>query len=121
MWVQDPSALGGIWGKLGSPSPMVWDSTGGSPDALSACYNLDYAGYQDWRLPNLKELISIVDYGRVGPAVDPLFTNTVSGSYWSSTTYAGYTDVAWIVSFNGGSPVNDYKTGTYYVRCVRGQ
>ena len=122
MWKKCSEGLSGDMCDTGSATSMVWDSTGGSPDALSTCYNLDYAGYTDWRLPNLKELVSIVNYGNVGPAIDiTAFPNTVSDSYWSSTTYADFTDSAWIVYFYGGNPTYDFKTFAYYVRCVRGQ
>lgn len=74
---------------------MDWD------DALSWTENLEYAGYQDWKLPDAKELQSIVDYTRSpdttnSPAIDPLFEVTeissLDGStgypyYWSSTTH----------------------------------
>ncbi|MDD5016352.1 MAG: DUF1566 domain-containing protein [Atribacterota bacterium] len=106
--------------NLTTPQSMVWDSTMGSPDALSACDNLTYAGYTDWRLPNVKELQSIVNYQNVGPAINTTyFPNAQSDYYWSSTTYAGYSVYAWLVYFNDGNVSFDYKFNPYQVRCVR--
>ncbi|MFA5158823.1 MAG: DUF1566 domain-containing protein [Patescibacteria group bacterium] len=103
--------------NLTTPATMRWDNA-----AIVNCEALDYAGYQDWRLPNLKELVSIVNYGAVNPSINTTaFPNTKSDYYWSSTTYAGFTGFAWIVSFNDGNPVGGNKAGTFYVRCVRGQ
>ncbi|NQV36470.1 MAG: DUF1566 domain-containing protein [Candidatus Marinimicrobia bacterium] len=65
-------------------------------EALEYAENLSYAGFDDWRLPNAKELQSIVDYTRApdaintaqqGPAIDPIFGVTETESwYWTSTT-----------------------------------
>ena len=74
---------------------MDWD------DALSWAENLEYAGYDDWKLPDAKELQSIVDYSRSpnttdSAAIDPLFyvteIETINGAtgypyYWTSTTH----------------------------------
>ena len=74
-----------------------------------------FAGHTDWRIPNVKELQSIVDYGNGNPAVDAAFnTNCTapctvttcsrtqySAPYWSSTTTAGGSATAWFVYFGG--------------------
>jgi hypothetical protein len=91
MWMQNDSRLG-----------MNWE------EALSHAENLEYAGYSDWRLPDAKELQSLVDYTRspgttTSAAIDPLFNCTVitneAGqadfpSYWTSTTHANWSAVA---------------------------
>jgi Protein of unknown function (DUF1566) len=77
-----------------------------------------FAGHQDWRLPNVKELSSIVDYENVNPAVAGAFNDTclfnctvltcsctAPGNYWSSTTFANFPVLAWSVfSFTGSVP-----------------
>ncbi|MBU0674258.1 MAG: DUF1566 domain-containing protein [Proteobacteria bacterium] len=71
-------------------------------DAVSHCESATTGGYNDWRLPNVKELQSIVDYSRApdysnSAAIDPVFTATSFpnengatewGFYWASTTHS---------------------------------
>ena len=65
-------ATGLMWAKADSGKTMNWRK------ALKWAEDLDYAGYTDWRLPNAKELQSIVDYTRCpdvtdSAAIDPIF------------------------------------------------
>ena len=70
-------------------------------DALAYCNNLSFAGHDDWRLPNVRELQSIVDYGQRNPAIDPVFSAS-SDAYWSSTSYTGNPVFGWYVNFLDG-------------------
>jgi hypothetical protein len=106
IWAQSNSG-GGV-----NPVYMSWNS--GVANAM-----ITKSGKSDWKMPNLKELISIVDYGRVGPAIDPIFANCQSDYYWSSTIYAGYTGYAWYVDFRYGNVNYDPRYYNYYVRPVR--
>lgn len=113
MWVTDPMTDAGFKGV------QTWES------ALTSCTvtlnGMAYAGYSDWRLPNAKELQSIVDYGRQIPSINTTyFLNTQSNNYWSSTTSKPSTTGAWTVFFFDGTMLNFNKTFTYCVRCVRG-
>ena len=54
--------------------------------AIDYCEALTLGGYDDWRLPNINELYTIVDRGRSDPAIAAVFVNTASSGYWSSTS-----------------------------------
>jgi len=95
-----------------------------------------FAGHDDWRVPNAKELQSIVDYGLVSPAIAPAFNSascstcgdvvdvtcscTQLNNYWSSTTLTGGVDGAWVVFFGNGTFGVNMKNSTLFVRAVRG-
>ncbi len=115
-WQKDTADVNGD-GRL-SPE---WDGGDAVPwcDALAYCENLIFAGHDDWLLPNVRELQSIVDYGRFNPSIDPVF-GALSSVYWSSTSYAGNPDVAWVVGFGNGFVYSSgVKGNDYYVRAVR--
>ncbi len=90
-------------------------------DGVDYCYDLVLGGYDDWRLPNKKELLSIVDYTKYNPALDDVFDLISSEDYWTSTTYADELSWAWIINFYSGVEHFNDKTGYQYVRCVRGE
>lgn len=102
------------------PVTYIWD------DALAYCNALALAGYADWRLPNVKELQTIVDVTKTSdPTINTsYFPDTQVAYYWSSTTSLGTTSYAWYVNFNihtgkwwMTSSVD--KRDVQYVRCVR--
>ncbi|QRN86382.1 DUF1566 domain-containing protein [Clostridia bacterium] len=101
-------ATGLTWQQNDSGYGMDWGA------ALDYAENLDYAGYDDWRLPNAKELQSIVDYTRSlqttdSAAIDELFNtssildingNTNYPYFWTSTSHL--------------DGVNPYSYGVYF-------
>jgi hypothetical protein len=115
MW-QKNTADANADGRIDGKDNITWC------DALNFCDNLEFAGFDDWRLPNVRELQSIVDYGRKDPAIDPVF-GAASAVYWSSTSVDSRAVFAWLVHFFDGPVfyVSDgpAKGGSGYVRAVR--
>jgi hypothetical protein len=120
-------ATGLIWLKNANPfGSKSWI------EALSLCANLasGQAGLTDgstagqWRLPNRKELMSLMDFGQFKPAlpVKHPFQNVQLGNYWSSTSYAGQAARAWYVDIKSGFSGTNGKIGgkfPYYIWPVR--
>lgn len=105
----------------GSNAKLEW------ANAVTTCEALNdmnggqgYAGYQNWRLPRLPELLSIVDYERLNPAIDeslfPNTENTTNEGYWTYTSQLfidddnNTTDNGWVVFFNSEVP----QTGLFF-------
>ncbi len=120
------NATGLIWMQVDSGDSSVNSSLSGYTkndgtlawaEALDFCQNLTFAGSSDWRLPNAKELSSIVDYGRSpdttsSAAIDTLFSassitdadgNAAFPFYWTGTTHLdGIPSGGWAVYFAFG-------------------
>lgn len=89
--------------------------------AITYANGLNWAGYDDWRLPNINELGSIVDWSKYNPAIDVnFFVGAPSADVWSSTTYAANSIYAWVVTFSSGQFNIRQKTNSDYIRLVRG-
>ena len=107
------SKTGLTWEQPASTTALAWT------DANSHCV----AKGAGWRLPTVKELFSLVDFGKaMSPApamIDATFTGTQSAIYWSSTKVAGSPSSAWYVAFDDGRASNVDMSIVGYVRCVR--
>ena len=113
-------STGLMWAKDGNGPGCNNGGTLDWEDAVDFAEALEFAGYDDWYLPEIKEFETIIDYSIYNPAINATyFSNTQGDYYWSSTTNATYTGFAWFVNFfNGYVNIND-KSYTYCVRCVR--
>jgi hypothetical protein len=111
-----------MWTRNANHGQKRWQYIGTYP-ALEYCNGLTLGGYSDWRLPNVRELYSLVDASRSAGPVLPSghpFENVQSDKYWSSSTPAAATASACYVNMNDGYGNIDAKTSAYYVWPVRG-
>jgi hypothetical protein len=108
MWTKDARQI---------PEKMNWH------DALTACNNCDYAGYDNWRLPNVREMLSLVDFGACAPALPrghPFVNAQPSDLFWSSTTSLPDTARAWCIGIMSGIlSRNDKASCLHHVWPVR--
>lgn len=114
------SHTGLIWVKDASLSefPLTW------PEALAFIAALNKAGDLDsdqWRLPNRRELFSLVDHNSINPCLPSghPFTNVFNGYYWTSTTCVRRPEQAWYIHFGGARVFKGMKHGSYMVWPVR--
>lgn len=114
MW--DRCALGQSGSACaGAASTLTWQA------ALDAAATFGiYKGYNDWRLPNIKELRSLVEECRVNPSINEFaFPNTPTSYFWSGSPYAGAASSAWSVLFYNGYADVTTRSAVFYVRLVR--
>jgi len=133
-------ATGLMWMKVDSGKLRAGKNKDGKlnwQEALSWAENLEHAGYSDWRLPNVKELQSIVDYTRSpattnSAAIDPVFQTTSfiaeSGQkdypfYWSGTTHASLSrasSAAYVAFGRSFGWMRNRRSGQYQLMDVHG-
>lgn len=91
---------------------MVWQ------DTKKYCRSINLGGYYDWRLPNLEELTSSIDYSKHNSALKSGFKNITNYQYWTSTLNKD-TKMGWNIFASYGGNSLDNLTNTFNVRCVR--
>jgi Protein of unknown function (DUF1566) len=115
MWKQCAQGQSGANCSTGSTTTMTWSA------ALAAAKNEVFAGHSDWRLPNKKELESIVETCGSNPSINQtLFPATPALFFWSGSSYVSGPSGAWYVDFNDGSTAAFGKAGNSAVRLVCG-
>ncbi len=103
-----------MWKQVPLIDSVTWEQ------ALIDAEGLSFAGYSDWRLPDIKELQSINDEGQINPSVNlTFFTGMKIGNYWSSTTLPNQTSKAWYLDTHFGITTYLEKTNKNYIICVR--
>ncbi len=86
--------------------------------AKEYCKNLKLGGYSDWRVPNIKELLSISDVSKCEPAIKDGF-NKVEGYFLSSSAHKAFKDRIWVAGFCYGDDDDARLDDSLKVRCVR--
>lgn len=140
IWLKNANCPGGTRAWATALSDVASLNTGGTMNG-NVCGDISNGGTNqtDWRLPNIRELFSLVDFAFINPAIsnaagtgqgsvsDP-FSNFLAAPparrVWSSTSFAGSgdTETAWYVDFGNGTAGANLKTevNDYYVFAVRG-
>ena len=124
MWKQCSEGLSGSGCTAGTATTYTYKA------AIELAENATFATYSDWRLPNIKELRSLVTRDRYDPAINStLFPNTPLSfktnvnyniAFWSSSPSANNEISARRLNFDKGDDGNSNRGTSYYVRLVRG-
>jgi hypothetical protein len=111
VWVRDLSMM---------PFPMRWSE---ALDHVRGLNRERFSGFDDWRMPNRRELRSLINHGRRRPALDEdhPFQGLQQTWFWTSTTSAMYPAYAWYVHLAGGRMFWGRKDQFYMLWPVRGQ
>lgn len=104
MWQDDEQIFIGDWAQ-----------------AKEYCERLKFAGFDDWRLPTIDELISITDKSKFNPAINPAFKNVRLDLYWSATKDAVSASNAWVAVFKNGEDGWVEARDKNFARCVRSE
>ena len=113
--------------KLDDKTGLIWqdnkeilDNNLNHDEAQTYCQNLEVDGFNDWRLPTLREYYTIIDLRQDRPALKNGFEIRDDGRYWTATPFVKNPEKeAWYISMSYGE-AEPYKKGrVYHVRCVR--
>ena len=90
-------------------------------DAVEEMNRVQMFGVIDWRLPERRELFSLISHANINPALpaDNPFSNVFPGYYWTATPCARFVRQAWYVHFGGGRVFKGMKAGSYMVWPVK--
>lgn len=113
-WKRCSEGLSGELCEKGEPLVYTWQ------EAIKVAAESRFNGKNDWRLPDIKELNSIIERQCTMPAINEIvFPATPTMSFWSSTPYAGNPAFAWNVYFPYGISDGNSKSYRFFVRLVR--
>lgn len=121
MWKKCLEGLSGDNCEIGTPGEFTWQEALQQPGSVNTTGG--FAGHTDWRLPNINELVSLVEEQCYNPAINlSRFPNTPNFYVWSGSPCAGGNTWAWLVDFEDGGSVSFYRgpPNFFAVRLVRG-
>ncbi len=115
MWKKCPEGQTGSGCGAGALTTYDWNQ------AMNAAAASSFAGYTDWRAPDIKELHSIVERKCALPAINlAVFPATPSGGFWTSSIDTNTASWVRLVKFDVGQDnYLDRKTDKFYLRLVR--
>lgn len=114
MWKQFVEGLSGTTCATGGAINMSWDA------GVATASGSTFAGYNDWRLPTLTELQSLLPSDCTSPKINTVvFPNTPLIFYWSGSPFASSPVGVWVVNFNVGATFGNIRDEARYIRLVR--
>jgi hypothetical protein len=109
-------------GLIWQDNKEITDNSLNYDEAKTYCQDLKVDGFEDWRLPTLREYYTIVDLTQNRPALKNGFEIRDDGRYWTATLFAkNPKNDAWYISMSYGEAEPYKKSRIYHVRCVRNQ
>lgn len=129
IWLENANCIGSEYPDFDKDCPVgdgkiSWAHAQDFINALNAGQfpKCNGGSYNDWRLPTVQELESLVNYDLHHPAMSPdVFSNVISDNYWTATLDASNHNFAWRVRFDHGLVFTEEKSHPFYVWPVRGQ
>jgi hypothetical protein len=100
--------------------PMMWDE---AFDCVLRCNQENLQGCNDWRLPNRRELFSLISHARINPSLPDghPFRSVFAGYYWTASSCRRLPHHAWTVHLGGGRVAKGMKSSSYLVWPVRSE
>lgn len=121
IWKKCVEGFSGSACDTGSPATFNWQQALEHPGDINS--GTGFAGYYDWRLPNIKELASIIEEQCSEPSINqnrfPNSENSLGNYFWTGSPHAFFTERAWQVNFATGSSTYTTRINVSYVRLVR--
>ena len=107
-------ATGLRWQRVSAAKPLPFES------ARAYCSHLNLGGDKHWRVPTLGELLTLIDErAATAPMIDrTTFLDTPAEPFWTSSTFANGSELAWYVRFDHGNGLYGRLTEPFRVRCV---
>ena len=124
MWAKCQQGHSGLECQNGGTGGNLDAQTFDWQQALQEAENSTLAGYGNWRLPNIKELESLIEYSCIAPALNLQTFPRVSNSQsitWTSSIANLFDDQSFYVNFFNGTTSADTRTTLRFVRLVRDQ
>lgn len=126
------NVTGLMWQQMTGTQTYTWNQASGTATAdmndnpggvVNICGSLSLGGHTDWRLPSMKELITLLDYAERPDqmAIDTVVFPSTKTDYWTSDVFELSSDIAWNVNFTTGTFLPSGKSSKTYVKCVRGK
>ena len=110
------------WTRNANPAtfPLTWQEAFDYVDALNGKRHL---GFADWRLPNRRELFSLISHNRINPSLPDghLFEAVFPSYYWTASSCCRLPNQAWYIHLGGGRVFKGIKANAYLTWPVRGE